>query len=80
VPKDLSIPYDEISNPQTLTQRLAREFEAHDLNIHANEAITVDDDDRTRTRHISVKTPTTMFFMPEAPWKKTPIQEKPHDD
>lgn len=67
--KALSIPHEDIQTGEAVTQRTDAEFRKHGLDIHVNEVDTVDDDFKTKTRHITVKT-TKYFIMPECPWKK----------
>jgi len=62
--KELRIKHDEISNPQTITQRNIKEFEKHGLDIHQHEVKEIVDDHERGERIIKVKN--TKYY---GPWK-----------
>lgn len=77
---EFSVPHDDLQDPQAITPRIAQEFEKLGLDIHKHEVHTVEDDPRTRTRHVTVKT-TKYFLVGDVPWltrdPKTPSSSNP---
>ncbi len=62
--KELRIKHDELSDPQTITQRNVEEFKKHGLDIHTHEVKELIDDHAKGERIYKVKN--TKYF---GPWK-----------
>lgn len=60
--KELRIPHQEISDPQTITQRNIRAFKEAGLDIHRHEVDELYDDHSTKTRILKVRK--VKFFGP----------------
>ena len=60
--KELRIPFDEIKDPQTITERNIKAFKENDLSIHHHEVDEIVDDTSTRTRILKVRK--VKFFGP----------------
>lgn len=56
MPREIRIKYDEIKNPQTITQRNIRAFLEAGLDIHKNEVDSINDDDRKQERVMTIST------------------------
>ncbi len=53
--KELRIPFDEIKDPDKITQRNIRAFKENGLDIHRHEVDALIDDTSTRTRILKVR-------------------------
>ena len=53
--KEIRIPFDEIKDPQKITQRNVEAFKERDLDIHRNDVQEIVDDHSTRTRILKVR-------------------------
>lgn len=53
--KEWHIPFDEISDPQKVTQRNVEEFKKHGENIHTLEVEKIEDDHEKRVRVLRVR-------------------------
>lgn len=53
--KEIRMPFSEIKNPQTITQRNVAEFTKHGLDIHRHEVDELVDDHATKTRILKVR-------------------------
>lgn len=53
--KEWRIPFDEIRNPETITQRNVDEFKRHGLDIHKNEVDELIDDHSRKERIYKVR-------------------------
>lgn len=60
--KEWVIPFDEIKDPQKVTQRNVQEFERHGYNIHTLEVDKITDDHDKKVRILKVR-PRTYFDM-----------------
>lgn len=60
--KEWVIPFDEIKDPQKVTQRNIQEFEKHGENIHTLEVDKITDDHERKVRILKVR-PRKYFFM-----------------
>lgn len=72
MPKEIIIPHSELSNSQTITQVMDAKFKEHDVNIHMNDVIDLQDDFKKGVRKIEVKN-SKLFFMGDIPWRKEPL-------
>ena len=59
--REIRIPHERISNSQTITDEVVKEFRRHDLNIHVNEVESLEDDFKKGERVLRVKN-TKYFF------------------
>lgn len=59
--KEIRIPFDQIQDPQAITPAMEREFAKHDLNLHINDVVSLEDDHQRKERVVNVKN-TKYFF------------------
>jgi len=55
MPKEIRIPFSEISDPQKITQRNIKEFKKHGLSIHRHEVEKIEDDHGRQERVMRIK-------------------------
>ena len=53
--KEIRIPFDEIRDPQTITQRNIRAFKENDMSIHHNDVLSLTDDHSRKQRILKIK-------------------------
>ena len=63
--RELRIPFKELENPQTITQRNIKEFKKHGLDIHHHEVEKIEDDHGRQERVMKIKN--TKYY---GPWSK----------
>ena len=56
MPKEFRVPHGTIATPQTITPAMELEFKKRGLDLHRNEAVSVEDDFITKERVVRVKT------------------------
>ena len=52
---EIRIPYEDISDPQTITDVQEREFHKHGVDMHRHEVEELIDDDRKKERILKVR-------------------------
>ena len=69
MPKEIRIPFNEINNSQTITQKTDEIFKANDVNIHQHEVTDLQDDFKKKERILKIKN-CKFFFIKDIPWKR----------
>lgn len=69
MPKEIKIPFSDISNSQTITQKTDEIFKANDVNIHQHEVIDLQDDFKRQERILKIKN-MKFFIVGDVPWKR----------
>ena len=69
MPKEVRIPFEQISNSQTITQKTDEIFKANDVNIHQHEVTDLVDDFKRQERILKIKN-MKFFFIKDIPWKR----------
>jgi len=65
--KEIRLKHEKISDPNTITEVTTKAFEKEGLNIHINEAESVEDDFRKGERILKIKN-TKFFVIGDIPW------------
>lgn len=60
--KEIVIPFNELSNPQTITDVNIKKFKEQGLDIHTHEVDSLEDDHKKKVRRLKIKN-TKYFFM-----------------
>lgn len=53
--KEIIIPHEEISNPQTITEVQEKKFKEAGLNMHLNEVDNIDEDFVKKVRRLKIR-------------------------
>ena len=69
MPKEIRIPFNEISNSQTITENMDKRFKVNDVDLHKNEVTDLQDDFKKQERILKIKN-SKWFIVPKLPWKE----------